>query len=238
MTIKQLLEATQDNPDDSFKVDGSELFQVRLIGNILSVSEATTNITYSINDGTGQMDVKFWLDDNSATKQRSAECVEGVWVSVEGNVREYEGRKHILCFNIRPIQDPNEIPHHFLQSILIHCERTRGSLASKQNTVQMSGQGVGQPSLGIQSQGGNFGMSSSSSSSSSTNPLADRIHKIFQQEGMYSDEGLHVQYVFEKVKNEGITFQQVKQAVDFLGGEGLVYTTIDENHFKSTESFY
>ena len=59
-----------------------------------------------------------------------------------------------------------------------------------------------------------------------------------KEEGRFSEQGLNIQYVFEKLKNEGVSFQQVSDAMNFLTGEGLVFTTVDDHHFKSTESFY
>ena len=234
LTIKQLREATQDHPDDNFRVDQAELFQVRIVGLILSANEQTTNVTYTVSDGTGTVDVKYWLDEASGENPLRQQCVEGVWIAAEGNLRDYEGQRHVLAFHVRPIQDANEIPHHFLQSVLVHCERTRGSLASKMGSMSVSaGQSMGNPSLGYQQQ-----PQQQQQQQGSGNALVDRVHNVVKEQGRFAEQGVNIQSVFERMKGEGVSFQQVSEAMNFLTGEGLVFTTVDDNHFKSTESFY
>ena len=53
---------------------------------------------------------------------------ENSFVKVVGQLREYEGRKHILIYDITPIVDWNELSHHLLQIIFIHLQNTRGPI--------------------------------------------------------------------------------------------------------------
>jgi replication factor A2 len=74
VTIKQLFKATQAHPDDGFKVDGKELSQVpkylqlliilqlTLVGIIMNIQEQSTNINFVIDDSTGKIEVRFWVD--------------------------------------------------------------------------------------------------------------------------------------------------------------------------------
>ena len=75
LTIRQLKSATQEHQDDSWKVDGAELHQVKIVGNILKVEETSTFTKYDIEDSTGVVEVKMWLDqsdDDTMTERRSA----------------------------------------------------------------------------------------------------------------------------------------------------------------------
>lgn len=38
------------------------------------------------------------------------------------------------------------------------------------------------------------------------------------------------------LKGEGLSFDIISRTVQYLTDEGLLYTTIDEDHFKTTES--
>ena len=62
VTIKQLLQASQDGPDDSFKVDGRDTNQVTLVALILSVQETSSSVNYVLDDGSGTIDARVWLD--------------------------------------------------------------------------------------------------------------------------------------------------------------------------------
>ena len=52
------------------QVDDTELHQIRLIGCIVDVSEHSTHTTYKIEDGSGRIDIKFFLDADSAVQVR------------------------------------------------------------------------------------------------------------------------------------------------------------------------
>ena len=47
-------------------------------------------------------------------------------VRVIGNVREYEGKLHILAFDISLLSDWNELTYHTLDVILTHLQNTKG----------------------------------------------------------------------------------------------------------------
>ena len=77
VTIKQLMSAKQEHPDDAFKVDGVELHQVKIGGNVLSVEEQSTFTKYVIEDSTGHVEVKLWkdaADDSGEPNERISAC--------------------------------------------------------------------------------------------------------------------------------------------------------------------
>lgn len=89
VTIRQLLEAYQAHADAEWKIDDVELEHVRLqkahcvgcpvltrrtylqvtfVGNITNMGKSNTNCSCTIEDGTGSIDVRLWLetaDDDS-----------------------------------------------------------------------------------------------------------------------------------------------------------------------------
>ena len=62
VTIKQLLNSSQDVPDDTIKIDGREASQITFVGSISSLNEGSTFVAYVIDDSTGQMNVNFWIE--------------------------------------------------------------------------------------------------------------------------------------------------------------------------------
>jgi replication factor A2 len=53
LTVKQLKDATQDHLDNAWKVDGAELHQVKIVGNVLKVEEQSTFTKFDVEDSTG-----------------------------------------------------------------------------------------------------------------------------------------------------------------------------------------
>ena len=48
------------------------------------------------------------------------------------------------------------------------------------------------------------------------------------------DEGLHRDEIAQRL-NGLMSKKEVEDALDFLGGEGLIYSTIDDDHFKALD---
>lgn len=65
VTIKQLMNATRDATTDTYQVDGSDLATVRIMGLVDSSEEHATNRNYKVNDGTGIMECKHWIEKDS-----------------------------------------------------------------------------------------------------------------------------------------------------------------------------
>ena len=69
VTVKQLLEATQAHPDAKFKIDDVEVGLITFVGVVRNVSVQSTNATYRIEDGSGIIDVKHWIDPERAQQE-------------------------------------------------------------------------------------------------------------------------------------------------------------------------
>ncbi len=109
VTVKQIV--TCDNIDDTFRIDGAELHMVKIVGTVLNLTEHATNFTYQVADSTGSIECKLWIDKETGA---AARYEPNSLVKICGNLREYEGRKHVLVYDIKPVEDWNEITHHFL----------------------------------------------------------------------------------------------------------------------------
>lgn len=62
--MKQLQGASHD--DDTFRVDGAELNVVKLLGVVDGLTEHETNHTFRLNDGSGVLECKQWIDKSSS----------------------------------------------------------------------------------------------------------------------------------------------------------------------------
>lgn len=64
VTIRQILNAEQPHPDAEFVLDNAELGQLTFVAVVRNISRNATNVAYSVEDGTGQIEVRQWLDSS------------------------------------------------------------------------------------------------------------------------------------------------------------------------------
>eukprot|EP00126_Sphaerothecum_destruens_P010024 Sdes_comp20657_c0_seq4m15963 len=216
VTIRQLLNASQNSMDDTFRVDGKTPAQVTFVGAIRSVVEQSTHLIYKVEDGTGEIDVRMWLDSHDSehkAQQRSA-FQEGIYVRVVGQMRTFMDKLSINSYSIRPIADMNEISFHMIEVIYVHLYNTKGALHSHKMGSQT-------PSDANKlSSHGNF------------DGVSGRVHLLVQN--YQSDIGISMMEL--KNQLQGVSENKIREAIDFLAGEGHIYSTIDDDHFKATDA--
>ena len=64
-TIKQLMSAVNDG--DSFKIDDVELYTVKVVGLLESIQSHSTHIIFTVNDGSGVIECKEWIEKGAAS---------------------------------------------------------------------------------------------------------------------------------------------------------------------------
>jgi len=129
VTVKQLLNATQAHAEDGFKIDGKELNQITLIGFVHKIHSLSTNVNLIVEDGTGTIEVRIWLDQEDQQDhqaQKRANWREGIYVRVIGHLRSFHNKRSIVAFRIIPVTDFNELTYHFLESIYVHLYNLKG----------------------------------------------------------------------------------------------------------------
>ena len=128
VTIKQLQSAEKGvGDDDGYKIDNAEIHSVRVVACVQTDEVRETKATYNIEDGTGSVEVTFWLndaqDEDSWARQKLAKMTPGAYVVVHGNIKEYDGRLTISAYDMRPVEDFNQVTHHYLEAIYVHAKR-------------------------------------------------------------------------------------------------------------------
>jgi replication factor A2 len=114
VTIKMLIEASKNN---KILLDGREPYQVKLVAAITSVTKGSTSYNYVIEDGTGGIEVKEWVDESNVTISRVREeaAVEHQYVRIIGKLEEYDGKAQVVAHMVRKLSSGNELTHHFLE---------------------------------------------------------------------------------------------------------------------------
>lgn len=236
VTTKQVLEAEKGS-DDSFMIDNQTVYQVKLLATVISKEEYTTNVNYIVNDGSGNMECKKWIDNNVVEDHQNIN--EGKLVRIFGQVREYEDKKSILILSIQLCEDWNELTHHLLEVTLNHLQATKGPIPGTQAANKG---GLMTPAVGgsyLMFNGGSglrqpaFGNAATSGYSDDTNEMVFNVYK----ENNESDYGLSFEAVLDKLQQNGsnMSMQGLKNVVSKLFEDGSLYTTIDDNHYKAID---
>ena len=215
------MEAHHSNPDaDHVIIDGSEATQVTFIGQVRNISQQTTNVTYKLDDGTGIIEVKQWVDTDAMNNpddpmHQKPKPTEQSYARVWGRVKVFGGKRHVGASFIRPIQDHNEISYHLLEATAVHLHFTRGPLEELQAKSGANGMANG---AGYQQSGGNSALPPG---------LSAGAKKVLQclRNTEQTNEGLHMNSI---AVNTQMEIGEVEKAGEELQGLGMIYTTVDD----------
>ncbi|KAI1302967.1 replication protein A, subunit RPA32 [Xylaria venustula] len=229
VTIKQIIDAEPSYAGDaSFRIDGLDVKQVTIVGQVRVINQQTTNITYKIDDGTGTIEVKQWLD---ADKQESPEAAhafkEEDYVRVWGRLKSFSNKRHVGAHVIKPVRDFNEVNYHLLEATYVHLFFTRG--------------GPPQGDGGAMGGGGGGGHNDNSDSMfvddgndaryRGYSTKAKKMYDYLQRSGNPT-EGIHMQVI---AREAGMTIQDVMAAAEELLSHGTIYTTMDDETYAILE---
>jgi len=189
-----------------------------------------------MDDGTGQLEVKQWIDSDkpppTGDADTQSQLVENAYVRVLGSLKGYQGKRTIASHMIRPVTDFNEVQYHMLEATAVHLLFTRGpppeagsggGMGGGQN--QTGGYGAKEEyggDTGMGGMGGGGGGGGASNLPSNTTPNAKKVWTTIRTRGG-SNEGLHVNAIAQA---SGLQMQAVYSAVEELLGFGVVYTTV------------
>lgn len=175
-----------------------------------------TNFTYKLDDGTGTIEVKQWLDPDTAeqAQQGKGRLPEESYVRVFGRLKIFNNKRHVGANVVRPITDYNEVQFHLLEATAVHLYFTKGPPGGAK---QQDG-----PQNGMMN--GYGGDASRKAMPAGLSAGARKMYATLQNSPM-SNEGLHMQELMVKASMEG---PDVLKSADELLNHGMVYTTVDD----------
>ncbi|KAM4600803.1 replication protein A 32 kDa subunit [Polymixia lowei] len=228
-TVSQLMSATQT--DEVFRVGDVEVAQITIVGVIRTTDKSMTNIQYKVDDMTGApMDVKQWVDTEDPSVD-STVLPPDTYVKVSGNLRSFQNHRSVVAFSIRPLEDMNEITSHMLEVVQAHM------VLSKPQTAMGGGGGGTNTSMMPMSRPGMGGMAegypgANNMDNNGLSPNQNQVLRLIR--GCPDVQGISIQDLKQRLS--GMSLAVIKQAVEFLSNEGHIFSTIDEDHFKSTDN--
>lgn len=222
LTIKQIIEAQQPHPDGEFKVDGVEVTQITFICQIQSISPQTTNVTYRVDDGTGLIEVKLWIDSDAIPENKTSTPKENDYIRVWGRLRTFNNKRHVGAHMIRPITDFNEVSYHFLETTAVHLYFTRGPPPSVDNIKSEASLGMfvdqSRPTAGAFSTGASRRLGTNISAA------ARKVYNLLLSVSN-NGQGMNVPSIATKL---GMDLNEVFKAGEELNRSGIISPTIDD----------
>ncbi|KAG6421100.1 hypothetical protein SASPL_117649 [Salvia splendens] len=286
LTVKQIREAFQASDDKAnFLIDGvsvNNVGYVKLVGLLLEKTERVTDVSFTLDDGTGRIDCHRWVQEAVDTKEMEL-LSNGTYVKVHGHLKGFQGKKQLIVYSVRwekvqglelrevggklqqsglvlhldgstsmpensfrtsekqvgldldlyamSVTDYNEIPNHFAECMYVHCynTRTRKMQDAPQVTGQMPNPALNTPSKGYQPTSSNHFSAQHVDAIRGIDKLV--LNYMQQPSCIGKENGVHR---VELAKQLNVPEHKILEAIASLESEGLVYSTIDEFHYKST----
>lgn len=228
MTVKQILEAEEAfGGSGDFKIDGQTVTQITAVGQVRNINPQPTNVTIRIDDGTGQLDVKKFVDIDKQHEATNPDFEINSHVRVWGRLKAFNANRYVGAHLIRPITDFNEVNYHMIESAYVHLYYTRGQPG--QNGAAAAGDSMFVDGAGGGADVGGNAASSSKLSGCSAN--AKRMHN-FMNNAPGGNEGIHLNVI---TNGTGMSVRDVLTAADELLGTGVIYTTVDDETWAILE---
>lgn len=230
VTVKQALDASQPYPEANYQIDGADVSSLCFVGQVRNISSQSTNVTYKIDDGTGEIEAKQWIDSSTADNMDTDDGHKGPgkpgkdqvelngYAKIFGKLKAFGNKRFVGAHSVRPLTDINELHVHLLEAAAVHLFFTRGPPGGPGGAGGAgagAGAGAGDASMG--------GMDDGRAAPSMT-PAARRIYNLLKTEPQ-NNEGLHVQMIAAKL---GLPMPDVARAGDELLTAGLIFPTVDE----------
>ncbi|XP_039507239.1 replication protein A 32 kDa subunit [Pimephales promelas] len=225
-TVSQLMSAVQ--AEDVFKVGGVEIAQVTIVGVIRSTDKSTINIQYKVDDMTAApMDVKQWIDTEDMGVDNSV-IPPNTYVKVSGNLRSFQNNRSLVAFSVRVLEDMNEVTSHMLEVVNAHMMLSKPQNmggGGAMNTLPVSHTSMASIGSAGSYSGANMLVNGLSANQNQVLGLIKSCHE---------PQGISMQDLKQKLNSMSVNV--IRQIVDFLSNEGHIFSTIDEDHFRSTDN--
>ncbi|XP_019447508.1 PREDICTED: replication protein A 32 kDa subunit A-like [Lupinus angustifolius] len=229
VTVKQISEASHSGDEkSSFVINGVDLNNVTLVGMVFEKAERNTDVNFVLDDGTGRIKCRRWVNEAFDSKEME-EIQDGMYVRVYGHLKSFQGVRQLVAFSVRPVTNFDEISFHFIDCIHNHLRTklkvegiTPAHPDSSFNTPVKNASNVSPApsSIPAYAQYGVDGLKD-----------CDKlvIDYLQQHSDMSDERGIHVDELSRELK---LPSDKIMLSLKTLGDDGLVYSTIDDFHYK------
>ena len=240
-TIAQIMKAEYNEETRKYTMDGAPLAVVAVVGEVVDIEETATYTKITLEDGTGQVIAKKWNssenahDGDDSAPQTDIGVEKGMWIRVHCSVKQFNGTLSLNTHGI--VKDPfqtdfNAITHHFLSAIVESLGKTKGKLSQLASGAGQSAAKAavyGQPAAFVAERT----VGAAVVAEASGDDVQSQLRNIFSRDAP-TDHGWSVDEIMGQLTSKvgrGI----VKTSILGLCDDGEVYSTIDDEHYASTQ---
>jgi len=223
VVCRQILEATRAVHDSEILIDGVEAYQITLVAQVVSVNPQSTNLVLMLDDGTGQVEARQWLESTASEHVEEISIKQGAivneWVRVLGTIKNFANKRHFAAMVIRPVTDPHEIYFSLLEALQVHMHYIRGPPAGSTTTANATQYAPG-------------GSAPKSAADQFAHlPPMDRKIIAFILNSAPGEDGIHVTHLTRGL-GPNVNAEEVSNALERLTESGHIYNTSDEFHYN------
>ncbi|CAO1627758.1 unnamed protein product [Jaminaea pallidilutea] len=216
LTIRQIRNAEQPHPDADFRVDGQDIGQVTVVAIVRAISKGTTNVSYSVEDGTDTIEVRQWHD--SSAEETTAEIQVNQYVRILGTIRTFQSKRSISAGHMRRVDSYNEVLYHKLEAVIVHLQLIQGKGAAAASGAG-AGQGAGSNDLSAAA-GHDF--------SSISSPVQRKIAQAVAILTTSDSEGVTASDVHSKLPS--VPISTISKEIEEMVNNGFLYHSVDDEH--------
>jgi len=223
VTIRMIL-----NSKGSGTLDGRPLHVVKFVGAVRCVEEQESLLIMQVEDGTGLIVVKQWLDPSDFTaveEMRKQVAQPNIYIRVIGQVKG-DAETSVVGYNMKRLSSSNELTHHFLE-VVYSAEKHKKRNNSLSNNFPQSNM----ISSNYQSSSPYRPIIQNRTTMNFSNPSSNTVANYIKVEGSKSDRGVNMNHCIQVLSNQYLK-QEIEKVFNDLTNSGQIYSTCDEMHFK------
>ena len=118
--------------------DGREIHTIKFVGAVRNAEEQSTHIKYDIEDGTGLIEVKQFVDESTDSnfnrEEREKTTNDNIYVRIIGQLKDFGDTHSVVGFSVRTLSTGNELTHHMLE-VVYSAERYKKESSSSGNST-------------------------------------------------------------------------------------------------------
>jgi len=244
-SVSELLNARQDE-GENFIIRNAhldvdlhlKLHYVVLCGVVRSASANSHYNEYALDDHSGAtIDIQNYIrsgdeDEEENVDEKTELLPVGHYAQFVGNLRAFGQTKNFVAFSAKRVTNYNDVTVHRLQVLHDHqflYHELKEQM--KQQQENPNGGAGNNTSFNGSNAGGSSMMLGQDTHLSGLTNIQRQVQSTIRAN--QTDDGCHLDTIFSKLAH--IDRPQLRAAIDFLNNEGHIYSTIDDNHFMTTD---
>ena len=234
LTIRQILSSGEQV---DIMVDGNAVSQCCIVGTVEKQERTSTKTVYVVSDGTGAIKAESWTNKpGDGAEEQYVQIPDFALVRIFGAVKWMPGAGHLISvYHIQPVQDWNEMTHHFLSTVLTHLQHTKGAIPgssmAKQSATFGMGAGTG---MGMVPNTNGVSLNAAMGAAGASGQREEVRNFYLDFKGRDPEgQGASFSLALKTLQDKGvqITEKQLKDHVAALTEDGEMYTTSDDAHY-------